>query len=139
MTKRWLSSARVREIKLTCSQCHSAFEMSVVDGDIETKTRYCLSCGSRLTVDVVAGQVTQAVPQTILEGQVLRQDLGRWILLCPRCNGELRSFFRSQDTAYGECSVDRALVRATLATPAGGAAADRTLATPSTAAGPRGR
>ena len=87
--------------------------MRIFDGEHGRRSRFCLTCFSRLTIDLAAETILDAVQETPLDGKIVGRSGLKSIILCPVCGNRWVAFFKKDSTVYGDCEVCDRLLRAT--------------------------
>jgi hypothetical protein len=110
-TRAW-GGASASELVVQCPKCSSAVTMRIYDNDHGTKSRFCLTCFSRLAIDVDAEAVVEVREEAPIDGVIVGRTGLKSIVRCSTCGNRWVGFFKKGDTVYAGCEVCDRLLRA---------------------------
>lgn len=112
------ASQFTRAVSVNCPVCASKIPANIDQGKQHSETRYCFSCGAKVSIDPLGQQCTLLSKQDRLPGHVN----GAGTLVCEKCNEPVITLTSNSAGTYGICRKDDGLVFSSAAGPASHAA-----------------
>lgn len=126
------ASQFTRAVSVNCPVCTSKIPANIDQGKQHSETRYCFSCGAKVSIDPLGQQCTLLSKQDRLPGHVN----GAGTLVCEKCNEPVITLTSNSAGTYGICRKDDGLVFSSAAGPASHAAPASSQSAPSQSASP---
>lgn len=100
------ASQFTRAVSVNCPVCASKIPANIDQGKQQSETRYCFSCGAKVSIDPQAQQCTLVSKQDRLPGKMN----GAGALVCEKCHEPALVLTSNSAGTYGICRKDDGLV-----------------------------